>query len=145
MEDVLRFAAFSSSIDPGLWHALAKRKLDSDRLGVSWTRLTAGYSSCGRRSQTTQQQLPLLFLDAGSFGESTGPLMSSSGGLHVQGSLLNTNTLEDFKALDKSAILSDLTAEVHTVTNVCIFMRYSYDSTTDLERYRVWSRSRESR
>ena len=107
---VLQFGAFSSTIDPGLWHALAKRKLDSDKLGVSWTRLIGGYSSSGRKSSQGSQQLPLLFLDAGSFDGT--PLLPSVGGLQVQGSLLNTNTLEDFKALDKSTILSDLAREV---------------------------------
>ena len=100
----LRFGALASGAEPGFWEALAKRKLE--RAGLS----AAPWPALARVPPARAAGIPALLslradaLDA--LGEgAAGEAGAGASEAEAHGSVLCVNTLEDFKGLDRKALL----------------------------------------
>ena len=94
--NVLQFLPFSSSLDPGFWHELGKRKLEEYQLREDPVPIRGIYGNY-RMIQT-----PFLSLDYDAFDVQSQPpgLDFPSPGL-----LRNVNTIASFKKIDKKELL----------------------------------------
>ncbi|KAL1923101.1 uncharacterized protein VTP21DRAFT_9477 [Calcarisporiella thermophila] len=101
MSRILQFATFSSSVEAPFWHALSQRKVDVYRLDDAQVPVL-GYYQAGNEIITTEGetvQLPSrLCVGADGLEENaTIPPFSVTS----VGTLKNTNTIEEFKTMDK--------------------------------------------
>ncbi|TYZ59720.1 hypothetical protein PybrP1_011125 [[Pythium] brassicae (nom. inval.)] len=103
--ETLRFQPWSSAPDASFWQRLAALKLDTFQLSDHAQELT-GYFAPGRAASVPSR----LTVDDSSFH--TADAQDNDGGADraryewkAPGVLINTNTLEDFKTLDKAAVL----------------------------------------
>ena len=97
----LRFGALASAAEPGFWAAVARRKLE--RAGLSAAPWPARASTAPARAVG----LPaLLSLRGGALEAPEGAAsVAPEGEAEACGQVLCVNTLEDFKALDRKALL----------------------------------------
>jgi hypothetical protein len=93
----LQFVPLSSAPDVGFWRELGRRKLDElgldDKPIPVWARVEpalAGHPS-------------LVFVESASLGDLA--TCESEGANVLRGSLINTNTLEEFKGADKAGLI----------------------------------------
>jgi ubiquitin-like modifier-activating enzyme ATG7 len=99
MEDAaeaLKFQQFSSFVDFSFWHELTKKKLDEYRLSEEPVDLVGCFSTKGAAGQPAY-----LRVDAESFKS-----LAQVPGANCVGSLVNTNTVESFVALDRKALVA---------------------------------------
>ncbi|KAG8180844.1 hypothetical protein JTE90_005930 [Oedothorax gibbosus] len=94
----LQFAPFSSAVDSGFWYQLTQKKLDVFKLDDGPVDMSGFYST------SSAPGLPPVFHVDYSALESSG---SRGSVCCVSGTLLNTNTLEDFKRKDKRMLLQE--------------------------------------
>ncbi|EDW08442.1 ubiquitin-like modifier-activating enzyme ATG7 [Drosophila mojavensis] len=94
---ILQFAPFESFVSPTFWHKLAELKLDYDRLSDT-KRSIFGYYTNRKASGC------LLEVDYSAYNsEAQTPKFSHL----AHGNIYNKNTIEEFKSLDKTALLVD--------------------------------------
>ncbi|KAH8277792.1 hypothetical protein KR018_007498 [Drosophila ironensis] len=96
-EAILQFAPWESFVSPTFWHKLAELKLDHDRLSDTKRSISGHYTN--RNASGC-----LLEVDYTAYNRSTQP---PKFGHAATGSIYNKNTIEEFKALDKVALLAD--------------------------------------
>ncbi|KAF8621303.1 hypothetical protein AX15_007901 [Amanita polypyramis BW_CC] len=104
---LVQFAPFASLVHPAFWHKLADLKVDVLRLSDDALPITAAYSP-GRSitDRETGQEIALpcsLSVGDDSFNSQYAP---PPGAISVAGTIKNYNTIEDFKAADKSALFN---------------------------------------
>ncbi|KAJ1824867.1 Autophagy protein 7 [Coemansia sp. RSA 2671] len=144
MSEILRFEPFSSAVEPEFWASVAHHKLHTARLDTA-PRGVQGSFACGRRhtvrsggesGQTVAVPARLRV------GASDG---GGSGDVVVGGTLHNTNTVEDFKRLDKGALLREAGAAVleaiqsgKASADPSLLWAFVVVSFADLKRYRFW-------
>ncbi|KAJ3196423.1 Autophagy protein 7, partial [Irineochytrium annulatum] len=106
---MLQFEPFASAVDATFWHVLGTKKVDAFRLDDSEKQLHAYYVAGGGSSRTANAPpLPSrLCLGANAFDGDNPPFTFLCNGL-----IKNTNTIEEFKSLDKQAILSAAAARI---------------------------------
>ncbi|XP_067933572.1 ubiquitin-like modifier-activating enzyme ATG7 isoform X1 [Watersipora subatra] len=93
----LQFLPFTSSLDAGFWHALSTKKLDEYKLKDEPVSIYGCYSN------TNAQGLAALFtLEYASFDRQG---HHHPGQYVLEGTLVNTNTVDQFKTYDKSALI----------------------------------------
>ncbi|KAJ2262087.1 Autophagy protein 7 [Coemansia sp. RSA 376] len=144
MSEILRFEPFSSAVEPEFWASVAHHKLHTARLDTA-ARDVQGSFACGRRhtvrsggeSGQTVAVPARLRVGAGDG--------SSNGDVVVGGRLHNTNTVEDFKRLDKGALLREAGAAVleaiqsgRASEDPSLLWAFVVVSFADLKRYRFW-------
>ncbi|EDW01725.1 GH21606 [Drosophila grimshawi] len=94
---ILQFAPFESFVSPTFWHKLAELKLDYDRLSDAERSISGHYTN--RKASGC-----LLEVDYTAYNSAAqAPKFSHA----AVGHIYNKNTIEEFKALDKSALLAD--------------------------------------
>ncbi|RUS13392.1 LOW QUALITY PROTEIN: hypothetical protein BC937DRAFT_95397, partial [Endogone sp. FLAS-F59071] len=106
-QPLLQFAPFSSAVEAPFWHTLADRKLDILKLDDATQPLRAYYST----GHTLDEGLALparLCLGTGAFDVSE----DQTSGIPpftfpTMGSIKNTNTVDDFKNLDKASFFKE--------------------------------------
>ncbi|TMW67127.1 hypothetical protein Poli38472_012243 [Pythium oligandrum] len=111
--DALRFQPWQSAPDVSFWQKLAALKLDTFQLSDQAQDLVA-YFTPGRSATVPAR----LTVDESSFvtsGQTTEPVDRVRYEWTAPGVLYNTNTLEDFKNLDKSAVLQKAGERVLTL------------------------------
>ncbi|KAJ3023351.1 UNVERIFIED_CONTAM: Autophagy protein 7 [Siphonaria sp. JEL0065] len=133
---LIQFAPFSSAVDATFWHALSQRKMDVFKLDASAVAV-AGFYEPGSGA---------LGLGAGAFetaasAQATAPRGSFSGA----GLLLNTNTVEDFKNMDKTATLKAASERVwraivsgDALTNQSLLAAFSVLTFADLKKFKFY-------
>lgn len=131
---ILQFHPFSSAVDATFWTALAGLKIDSMKLSSERVPITAFYSF------TSSQKLPALCcLSSKSFGAG----LELSQDIAMAGSLWNTNTIEDFSNIDKTALIAAEAAVIWdairtgtALSNPDILNSFIVISFADLKRYK---------
>lgn len=148
---VLQFAQFASAVDAAFWQALATKKLDVLKLSEAPQDIHAYYTT-GRplASDSDEQQavvvparfcVPAQGLDNDDtrywlYGElaSVFPptrayplllLIRQPFTFPVSGTLVNTNTLEDFKNIDKNDLFQRLTIKVNLLCDHLLLRNWS--------------------
>ncbi|KAH9480647.1 Ubiquitin-like modifier-activating enzyme ATG7 [Psilocybe cubensis] len=104
---ILQFAPFSSLVQPSLWHKLSDLKIDVLKLSDVAVPITGSYS-IGRTviDRETGQEITLpcnLTVGTESFDTHFKP---PHGSVSAHGTLKNYNTIEEFKAADKTALFN---------------------------------------
>ncbi|KAJ1562090.1 Autophagy protein 7, partial [Cladochytrium tenue] len=102
---LVQFEPLSSAVDAGFWHALSEKKVDLFRLDDS-PRPIRGHYAFGATAAAVALP-PRLSVGTAAFGGDERDVHSSLGFL-APGVLKNTNTIEDFKKLDKAASLKEI-------------------------------------
>ena len=98
MADVLKFEPLTGSVDVGFLTELAKKKLEEFKLSDAPVPIRGGFTGAARRDASSP-----FCVAADAFAP---PASSVPPSLCVApGTLLNANTLEDFKEMDKAAVL----------------------------------------
>ncbi|KAH8402248.1 hypothetical protein KR009_010694 [Drosophila setifemur] len=96
-EAILQFAPWASFVSPTFWHKLAELKLDYDRLSDTKRTISGHYTN--RNASGC-----LLEVDYTAYNRATQPPKFSQAAI---GTIYNKNTIEEFKALDKMALITD--------------------------------------
>ncbi|XP_068224634.1 ubiquitin-like modifier-activating enzyme ATG7 isoform X2 [Palaemon carinicauda] len=95
---ILQFAPFSSAVDAGFWHRFTQLKLDVLHLSEEPVDLVGSYANSDAQGLPTRLSVEYDALDGNQQASST---WSCS----APGTLINTNTIEEFKNRDKVEIL----------------------------------------
>ncbi|KAJ2726129.1 Autophagy protein 7 [Coemansia sp. Benny D115] len=121
MTQIVQFEAFNSVVETEFWAGLAQHKLHSAKLDTARTSIQGEYLG-GRRhvlrnaGDEEQQRMAvparLRVGQAAWGGESTTEL--PAGAVAVTGYLYNTNTVEEFRKMDKGELLRSIGGEVMT-------------------------------
>jgi hypothetical protein len=130
----VKYHAPSTAIDPSFWEELYTRKLDVYKLDTGATPLAVRYT-CASGSATAEP----FRLSREAFLNDDGP----GQGVRVQGSLTNVNTVEDFKNVDKQALLDssaacvwDAITTLAAVRDPSLLQRFVVLTFADLKAYR---------
>ncbi|OCH86788.1 E1-like protein-activating [Obba rivulosa] len=110
---IVQFAPLSSLVEPAFWHALTDLKIDVLRLDDAAVPLTASYAA--GRSVTDRETGRAISLGCNLSlgGEAFRPrLQLPPHSVPVAGVFKNFNTIEDFKAADKTALVNAVTDEI---------------------------------
>ena len=107
---ILQFSPFSSIVSPEFWHKVTDLKIDVLKLSDDAVPITGTYG-IGRtvvdRETGKEVVMHTNFTVGGdSFGKE-GEVQQAHGGVAVNGSFKNFNTIEEFKALDKTKFFND--------------------------------------
>ncbi|KAF3334964.1 ubiquitin-like modifier-activating enzyme atg7 isoform X1 [Carex littledalei] len=103
---ILQFPPFQSLVDDGFWRRLSALKLDTLRTDQSPIFISGFYAPCSHSSVSNYLALHSESLPSDSNMES--PLERVRGNRNkcpIPGTLLNTNTLESFRSLDRESLL----------------------------------------
>ncbi|KAH9916855.1 uncharacterized protein B0H18DRAFT_56241 [Fomitopsis serialis] len=110
---IVQFAPFSSLVQPAFWHALTDFKIDVLRLSDDAITIHGSYAA-GRsvKDRESGAEIALgcnLTVGGESFSKADKPPAHSA---LVTGVFKNYNTVEEFKAADKTALFAQVSDEV---------------------------------
>ncbi|KAJ7615741.1 hypothetical protein DFH06DRAFT_1365795 [Mycena polygramma] len=140
---IVQFTPFSSLVQPAFWHELTSIKIDVLRLSDEALPITGSYS-VGRSvtDRETGNEITLgcnISVGPESFDKSAQP---SSGAFLAKGHFKNYNTIEEFKAADKTVLFNQeaekmwesivATRDTSALTN---FLLITY---ADLKKYKYY-------
>ncbi|KAJ3190113.1 Autophagy protein 7 [Gaertneriomyces sp. JEL0708] len=140
--NLLQFEPFASAVDPTFWHSLSREKIDVFRLDDQ-PRDIVGYYQIGKPSDDPPTALSpsRLFINGTAFESHNIP----RGALCCPGLLKNTNTIEDYKGLDKVALFRHVAeliwadiesgAAMQDPSLLCRFVLLTY---ADLKKYKFY-------
>ncbi|KAJ2822016.1 Autophagy protein 7, partial [Coemansia furcata] len=154
MSEILRFEPFNSAVEPEFWASVAHHKLHTARLDTAPGDVQGSFG-CGRRhtvrngGESGQTVAVPARLRVTQFGapppESRAGDGNGNGDIVVSGRLHNTNTVEDFKRLDKGALLREAGSLVleairsgRASEDPSLLWGFVIVSFADLKRYRFW-------
>jgi len=139
---VVQFAPFSSLVQPAFWHALTDLKIDVLRLSDDAVPVNGSYST-GRsvKDRETGAEIALgCNLSVG--GESFTQAQSPAHSVPATGVFKNFNTIEEFKAVDKTALFNSITDEIwksitvdHSTAQLTRFLLITF---ADLKKYKYY-------
>ena len=134
----LVFESSHSLVDPEFWSELSKRKLTEYRLDASSRRIYATYETGGAHIELSSR----VRVNGDSFLEPTKSLVNSRYANIAPGLLRNTNTLDEFKELDKKKFLRDSCVEIvraicsrEWINNPSVLSTFSLLSFADLKSH----------
>ncbi|XP_015921791.1 ubiquitin-like modifier-activating enzyme ATG7 [Parasteatoda tepidariorum] len=96
-DNLLQFVPFASALEAGFWYQLTKKKLEVFKLDDKPVEIQAFYSNSGPTGSPC-----IVNIDYSSLEVDTAV---SPGSFGLRGTLINTNTIEDFKLKDKKDLL----------------------------------------
>ncbi|KAJ2745867.1 Autophagy protein 7 [Coemansia sp. BCRC 34301] len=153
MADTLQFEAFNSAVEPEFWASVAHHKLHTAQLDTAAVSVT-GWFECGRRHTVRGEGQATAAVAArlrvvGTLAESGSVAamgaLAGSGSVLVAGQLHNTNTVEEFRRLDKGALLREAGASVlaaiqsgRATLDPSLLWGFVVVSFADLKAYRFW-------
>ncbi|KAG2153424.1 hypothetical protein DEU56DRAFT_868769 [Suillus clintonianus] len=140
---VVQFAPFASLVQPGFWHELTRMKIDVLRLSEEAITVTGSYS-VGRsiRDRETGQDIALgcnltIREDAYQKAPQLQPMSVQATGIFK-----NYNTIEDFKAADKAALVNDVVAKIWdsiiTTKDTSLLTQFLLITFADLKKYQYY-------
>ncbi|KAG8714567.1 Autophagy protein 7 [Ceratobasidium sp. 423] len=143
---VIQFTPFSSLVQPAFWHDLVRLKIDVLKLSAESQPIIASYSA-GKSvvDRETGQDVALgcqIVLGGDGFnGQANVPAHT----VGVHGTLKNFNTVEEFKAADKSALFNELAdglwAAMHSetaLTDLSYLNKFLVLTFADLKKYKFF-------
>ncbi|KAG5645119.1 hypothetical protein DXG03_006933, partial [Asterophora parasitica] len=140
---IVQFAPFSSLIQPSFWHELTNLKIDVLRLSDEAQPLTGSYTA--GRSVTDREsgkEIALggnLSVGSESFDKD---FKVSPGSVHAQGIFKNYNTIEEFKAADKTALFNEEVVKIweHILAtrDTALLNRFLLITFADLKKYKYF-------
>lgn len=140
---MLKFDSFESAVDGTFWETLANNKMEKWRLDDSCLDIGGIYKFGGQlNSDGTLIPLPSrIQVSAKSFSKDKG----DSSSVWCPGSLKNTNTLQEFKELDKNQYLRDrglkLLEDIKTgkaVKDPSLLVAFTLITFADLKKYKFY-------
>ncbi|KAF8597544.1 ubiquitin-like conjugating enzyme [Ceratobasidium sp. AG-I] len=143
---VIQFTPLSSLVQPAFWHDLVRLKIDVLKLSAESQPVTASYSA-GKSivDRETGQDVALgcqLVLSNDSLNKQ--PSLPPHA-VSVHGNLKNYNTIEEFKAADKSALFNELADELWSnmhsetaLTNLDYLNKFFMLTFADLKKYKFF-------
>ncbi|KAH8416033.1 hypothetical protein KR222_006922 [Zaprionus bogoriensis] len=134
-QNILQFAPFKSFVSPTFWHKLAELKLDYDRLSDTERSIFGHYTN--RKASAC-----LLEVDYSAYNSTAQTPKFCHAAV---GKIYNKNTIEEFKALDKTALLAhegrQLLADMangRVQADPSLLARFFVLSFADLKSHRFW-------
>ena len=128
---MLLFDPFESFVDTNFWISLTENKLNFLKLSVDKVGITAEYSRGRKATKLLPTRLMLKSME---------PDSSKTPGI-----LINTNTLNDFKDLDKSAFLQEIGKEIYDgieslsiLENPSLLAKFGLLTFCDLKKYKYY-------
>ncbi|XP_065059146.1 ubiquitin-like modifier-activating enzyme ATG7 isoform X2 [Rhopilema esculentum] len=135
---ILQFVPFASAIEVGFWHKLTRKKLEEFKLDDSARNIIGSYSNNGFNGLPSH-----LSVDYDSF-EHSASVMAPRNFL-VEGSLLNKNTMDDFKTCDKKEIIKEVSNQIwqsiqsgEAIKNPSLIGRFLLLTFADLKKYHYY-------
>lgn len=102
---ILQFAPFTSAVDAGFWHKFTQLKLDVLHLSEKPVSVVGSYVNSDPQGLPTRLSVEYDALDRNL-------QTSSSWSCSAPGTLINTNTIEEFKNRDKLEILKEISSQL---------------------------------
>ncbi|CCM07128.1 uncharacterized protein FIBRA_09464 [Fibroporia radiculosa] len=140
---IVQFAPFSSLVQPAFWHALTDLKIDVLRLSDEAIPVSGSYSS-GRsvKDRETGTEIALgCNLSVGGEAFQTA-VQAPSHSVPVTGVFKNFNTIEEFKAADKTALFNSIADEIWNSIVVdrstALLTRFLLITFADLKKYKYY-------
>ncbi|KAL0491789.1 autophagy-related protein ATG7 [Acrasis kona] len=106
---LVQFESFTSSVDPDYWYELENKKLTEFKLDNTERDIYATYNTGGEHEQVSSR----IRLSRGAFNKQDTFNTMSVYDFSSPGTLLNSNTMEDFKNLDKKAIIKEVAKKIY--------------------------------
>ncbi|KDN42002.1 hypothetical protein RSAG8_07047, partial [Rhizoctonia solani AG-8 WAC10335] len=143
---VIQFTPLSSLVQPAFWHDLVRLKIDVLKLSAESQPVTASYSA-GKSivDRETGQDVALgcqIVLGGDAFN---GQVNVPAHTVGVHGTLKNFNIIEEFKAVDKSALFNELADELwaamHSetaLTDLSYLNKFLVLTFADLKKYKFY-------
>ncbi|KAF8513191.1 hypothetical protein JB92DRAFT_2924654 [Gautieria morchelliformis] len=140
---VLQFAPHTSLVQPAFWHELTRLKIDVLKLSQDSIPVVASYGP--GRSVTDRETGKNVVLGgsisiSGEGFDPDGRIPQHAARAH--GTLKNYNTIEDFKAADKSALFNEAAEEIwgsiQTSRDVSQLSRFLLITFADLKKYKYY-------
>lgn len=133
--EIIQYVPFSSFVHPSFWHTLTEMKLEVDKL-----------------KETTKQIFGRFTYrcDIGSVFEVDGTSFNKTPHLeqqyhHVMGTIMNKNTIEDFKSIDKASLLNSIGEMIWSnlrertwITNPSALLNFFILSFADLKKFHYY-------
>ncbi|XP_064398702.1 ubiquitin-like modifier-activating enzyme ATG7 [Halichondria panicea] len=103
-ESILQFLPFVSRLETGFWHELGQRKLEKYKLSEEQQQIFGSYFNSAQPGLPSHLSLEYCaFEEKGSYPSNAFP---------SPGCLLNTNTIDSFKTLDKKSLIDNTAAKI---------------------------------
>ncbi|TFK52716.1 E1-like protein-activating [Heliocybe sulcata] len=140
---IVQFTPLSSLVQPDFWHALTSLKIDVLKLSDASVAIRAAYTA-GRtiRDRETGQEVPLgceLVVSGEAFTEEFQPPANA---VAASGVFKNYNTIEDFKAADKTVLFNQVADEIWTSVKTnhdpSALNRFLLIAYADLKKYKYY-------
>ncbi|KAJ8482112.1 hypothetical protein ONZ45_g15064 [Pleurotus djamor] len=140
---IVQFAPFSSLVQPSFWHELTSLKVDVLRLSDDSVPITASYTT-GKsfKDRDTGQEIALgcnITVGSESFEKD---FKCPLGAVSAHGTLKNFNTIEDFKAADKSTLFNHeadaIWESIIRNKDTSMLTRFLVISYADLKKYKYY-------
>ncbi|GJE98792.1 E1-like protein-activating enzyme [Phanerochaete sordida] len=139
---IIQFQPFSSLVEPAFWHALNNMKIDVLKLSDDFIPVTGSYapgrSITDRESGQDIAMPSALTLAGDAFSED--PQIPKYA-VPVTGLLKNYNTIEEFKAADKTALFNELSDEIWKsiqAGSTAKLTKFLLITFADLKKYRYY-------
>ncbi|KAJ3163130.1 Autophagy protein 7 [Geranomyces michiganensis] len=156
--NLLQFDPLASAVDPTFWHALSKKKIEEYRLSDANRDICAQYqlpvpqpsrhaTSVATATSTFDAAVQSVAAARVSFSARSFDDVSSAAvrSCTSPGILRNTNTIEEFKQLDKTIAFKEITERIWgditsgaAVTNPSLLTRFLLITFADLKKYRFY-------
>ncbi|KAF8636201.1 hypothetical protein AX17_003689 [Amanita inopinata Kibby_2008] len=140
---IVQFTPFASLVHPSFWHKLTDLKVDVLRLNDDALPLHASYTT-GRsiKDRETGQEVALtcnLTVEGESFESQ---YRAPPGSITISGTFKNYNTIDEFKAADKSALFNQEAQKIwdHILTtrDTSLLNRFLLITFADLKKYKYY-------
>ncbi|EJD01962.1 ubiquitin-like conjugating enzyme [Fomitiporia mediterranea MF3/22] len=140
---IVQFTPFSSLVQPEFWHELTRLKVDVLRLAEHSLPISATYA-VGRSitDRETGKEVDLgchITLGGDAFDVDAKPLQHS---IRCTGTFKNFNTIEDFRAADKSALFNQVADEIWNAIrdtgDSSVLNRFLLITFADLKKYKYY-------
>lgn len=104
LEEIIQYVPFMSFVHPSFWHTLTELKLDVDKLNETTKQVYGRFSYRGDIAAVFE-------VDGTSFNKVPEDEQQYT---NVRGTIMNKNTIEEFKAIDKAALLNTVGKKIWT-------------------------------
>nr|QEG53818.1 autophagy 7 [Macrobrachium nipponense] len=135
---ILQFAPFTSAVDAGFWHKFTQLKLDVLHLSEKPVSVVGSYVNSDPQGLPTRLSVEYDALDRNL-------QTSSSWSCSAPGTLINTNTIEEFKNRDKLVILKEISSQLwnaitsgDAVENPSVLTSFLMFTFADLKKYHYY-------
>ncbi|XP_013183653.2 ubiquitin-like modifier-activating enzyme ATG7 [Amyelois transitella] len=133
--EIIQYVPFMSFVHPSFWHTLTEVKLDVDKLNEPTKQIFGRF--------TYRQDIgPVFEVDGTSFNRTPQPEQYYES---VTGTLMNKNTIEEFKTIDKAQLLNTIGQQFWTnikkklwITKPCSLLNFIILSFADLKKFHYY-------